>query len=99
MSHGTVKLYLAKKEPSTTRKEAKAMMYEPKSSEIKKAERLACKLTGKADCKVGGYFTSGARDNVQTFQCEILSSGYEDRELDIYIEAFIPDRRRSWVHA
>lgn len=74
-------------------------MYEPKNSEIKKAERLACKLTGKTDCKVGGYFTSGAQDSVQTFQCEILSNGYEDRELDIYIEAFIPDRRRSWVHA
>ena len=75
------------------------MMYEPKISEIKKAERLACKLTGKADCRVSGYFTEGVKDNVQTFECEILSNDFEDRELNIYIEAFIPDRRRSWVHA
>lgn len=75
------------------------MMYKPMISEIKKAERLACKLTGKADCKVGGYFTSGELNGVQTFQCEILSNNYEDREIDIFIEAFITDRRRSWVHA
>lgn len=75
------------------------MMHELKISEIKKAESLARKLTGKADCKVGGYFTSGERNGVQTFQCEILSNNYEDREIDIFIEAFIPDRRRSWVHA
>lgn len=75
------------------------MMCEPKISEIKKAERLARKLTGKHDCKVSGYFTSGALNEFQTFECEILSNGGEDRELNIYIEAFIPDRRRSWVHA
>ena len=75
------------------------MMNKPMISEIKKAERLACKLTGKPDCKVGGYYTCGERDGVQTFQCEILSNCYEEREIDIFIEAFIPDRRRSWVHA
>lgn len=75
------------------------MMHEMKISEIKKAEHLACKLTGKKDCKVGGYFTSGEINGVQTFQCEILSNNYEEREIDIYVEAFIADRRRSWAHA
>lgn len=75
------------------------MMCEPKIGEIKRAERLACKLTGKADCKVSGYFTDGALNDFRTFQCEILSNGGENRELDIFIEAFIPDRRRSFVHA
>lgn len=74
-------------------------MHEPKISEIKKAERLACKLTGKTDCKVSGYFTAGAKGDFQTFECEILSDGCKERELNIYIEAFIPDRRRSWAHA
>ena len=75
------------------------MMNEPKSGEIKKAERLACKLTGKKDCRVTGYFTSGSTGSYQTFQCEICSGDMEYREADIYIEAFLPDRRRSWVHA
>ena len=70
------------------------------TSEIKKAESLARKLTGKKDCKVGGYFVSYKEGNsIATFECEILSNGYEDREQDIIVEAFIADRRRSWAHA
>lgn len=75
-------------------------MIDLKSSEIKKAERLACKITGKQDCRVSGYFTSRTTDSFQTFKCEICSGvSMENREIDIYIEAYLPDRRRSWVHA
>lgn len=70
-------------------------MNEPKISEIKKAERLANKLTGKQDCRVTGYYTEGANGDFQTFQCEVLSDGGKMREIDIYIDAFLPDRRRS----
>ena len=66
-----------------------------KISEIKKAERLANKLTGKKDCRVTGYYTEGANEDFQTFQCEVLSDGGKTREIDIYIDAFLPDRRRS----
>ena len=74
-------------------------MNEPKRGEIRKAERLACKLTGKKDCRVSGYFTSGSIGTFQTFECEILSNDFQEREADIYIEAYLPDRRRSRVHA
>lgn len=74
-------------------------MNEPKRGEIRKAERLACKLTGKMDCRVTGYYTEGANGDFQTFQCEICSNDMEDREDDIYIEAYLPDRRRSYAHA
>lgn len=75
-------------------------MFDMMVSEIKKAESLARKLTGKKDCKVGGYFASYKEGNsVVTFECEILSNNYEDREMDIIVEAFLPDRRRSWAHA
>ena len=70
-------------------------MTEPKISEIKKAERLACKLTGKKDCRVSGYYTEGANGDFQIFQCEVLSDGGKTREIDIYVDAFLPDRRRS----
>lgn len=66
-----------------------------KISEIKKAERLANRLTGKKDCRVTGYYTEGANGDFQTFQCEVLSDGGKTREIDIYVDAFLPDRRRS----
>lgn len=69
-----------------------------KISEIKKAERLANKLTGKKDCRVSGYYTEGANGDFQTFQCEVLSDGGKTREIDIYVDAFLPDRRRSWAY-
>ena len=74
-------------------------MNEPKRGGIRKAERLACKLTGKMDCRVTGYYTEGANGDFQTFQCEICSNDMEDHEDDIYIEAYLPDRRRSYAHA
>ncbi len=70
-------------------------MTEPKIGEIKKAEHLACKLTGKKDCRVSGYYTEGANGDFQIFQCEVLSDGGKTREIDIYVDAFLPDRRRS----
>lgn len=74
-------------------------MFKMLPSEIKKAEAFARKITGKADCRVGGYFVSRKDgDTIATFECEILSNGYEDREQDVIIEAFLPDRRRSWAH-
>jgi hypothetical protein len=66
-----------------------------KISEIKKAERLANRLTGKKDCRVSGYYTEGANGDFQIFQCEVLSDGGKTREIDIYVDAFLPDRRRS----
>ena len=66
-----------------------------KISEIKKAERLANRLTGKKDCRVSGYYTEGAKGDFQIFQCEVLSDGGKTREIDIYVDAFLPDRRRS----
>ena len=66
-----------------------------KISEIKKAERLANRLTGKKDCRVSGYYTEGANGDFQIFQCEVLSDGGNTREIDIYVDAFLPDRRRS----
>ena len=66
-----------------------------KISEIKKAERLANRLTGKKDCRVTGYYTEGANGDFQIFQCEVLSDGGKTREIDIYVDAFLPDRRRS----
>ena len=66
-----------------------------KISEIKKAERLANMLTGKKDCRVSGYYTEGANGDFQIFQCEVLSDGCKTREIDIYVDAFLPDRRRS----
>ena len=62
-------------------------MNEPKRGEIRKAERLACKLTGKQDCRVTGYYTEGANGDFQTFQCEVLSDGGKMREIDIYVDA------------
>jgi hypothetical protein len=76
----------------------KKTMNEPKRGEIRKAERLACKLTGKQDCRVTGYYTEGANGDFQTFQCEVLSDGGKMREIDIYVDAFLPDRRRSRVY-
>ena len=73
-------------------------MNEPKRGEIRKAERRACKLTGKMDCRVTGYYTEGANGDFQTFQCEVLSDGGKMREIDIYVDAFLPDRRRSRVY-
>lgn len=70
-------------------------MSELKISEIKKAERLANRLTGKKDCRVSGYYTEGANGDFQIFQCEVLSDGGKTREIDIYVDAFLPDRRRS----
>ena len=70
-------------------------MSELKISEIKKAERLANRLTGKQDCRVSGYYTEGANGDFQIFQCEVLSDGGKTREIDIYVDAFLPDRRRS----
>ena len=66
-----------------------------KISEIKKAERLANRLTGKKDCRVSGYYTEWANGDFQIFQCEVLSDGGKTREIDIYVDAFLPDRRRS----
>ena len=66
-----------------------------KISEIKKAERLANRLTGKKDCRVSGYYTEGANGDFQIFQCEVLSDGGKTREIDINVDAFLPDRRRS----
>ena len=70
-------------------------MSELKISEIKKAERLANRLTGKKDCRVSGYYTEGANGDFQIFQCEVLSDGGKTREIDIYVDAFLPEANKQ----
>lgn len=74
-------------------------MNEPKRGEIRKAERLACKLTGKMDCRVTGYYTEGANGDFQTFQCEICSNDMEDREDDIYGIVLDKERLNAYIDA
>ena len=72
-------------------------MTELKISEIRKAEHLANKISGKKDCKVSGWFTDGAQGSFQQFICEILSEGGMHREDDIEVNVYLPDRRRSFA--
>lgn len=66
--------------------------------EIKKVESFAQKRDGK-DSRLTGYGyheTEGARDYI-TVKCEICSNDMRDRERDVVIYVFVPDRRKSFV--
>lgn len=73
-------------------------MFELKPSEIRKVEKFANKLSGKKDCRITGYFHSGKDDmEFVTVKCEICSNDMSEREDDVYLEAFLLDRRRSFA--
>lgn len=73
-------------------------MFELKRSEIKKAEKLANKVTGKKECRVTGY-SLGKEDDLgyAAVRCEICSNDMSEREPDIYISACMWDRRKSFA--
>lgn len=67
-------------------------------SEIAKAEKFATQKNGK-DTRMGGYFFDGVVDEWgwAAVTCEMLSNDLEDREDDVKLLVFLPDRRRSFV--
>lgn len=70
-------------------------------SEVKKAEKLANKVTGFDDCKVTGYSPVERNEFCECWidcKCEICRN-YKDR-VDIDIMLVIPmfDRRMSWAY-
>lgn len=78
---------------------AKSKEFALKASEIKKAEKMACELTGN-DCKVTGYFYAGVdKDGFADVICEICSNDMTVREMDITVTCCMWDRRRSWARA
>lgn len=67
-------------------------------SEIKKVEKFAQKRDGK-DSRLTGYGyheTKGAIGFI-TVECEICSNDMRDRERDVTIFVYAPDRRKSFV--
>lgn len=67
-------------------------------SEIKRIEKFAQKRD-KKDSRLTGYGyheTEGARDYI-TVKCEICSNDMQDRERDVILYVFVPDRRRSFI--
>lgn len=67
-------------------------------SEIKKVERFAQKRDGK-DSRVTGYSSSACVDDqgLVKVRCEICSNNMTQREDDVVMFVFLPDRRRSFV--
>lgn len=67
-------------------------------SEIKKVEKFAQKRDGK-DSRLTGYSyheTEGAIGFI-TVKCETCSNDMRDRERDVTIFVYVPDRRRSFI--
>ena len=67
-------------------------------SEIKKVEKFAQKRDGK-DSRLTGYGyheTEGAIGFI-TVKCEICSNDMRDRERDVILYVFVPDRRKSFI--
>lgn len=67
-------------------------------SEIKRVERFAS-LRDNKDCRVTGFsYTSTLTDpDWAVVRCEVCSNNMEDRENDVVIYVFLPDRRRSFI--
>lgn len=67
-------------------------------SEIKKVEKFAQKRDGK-DSRLTGYYYNETPDEFGfvTVKCEICSNDMRDRERDVTIFVYIPDRRRSFI--
>lgn len=69
-----------------------------RASEIKKIERFAQKRDSK-DSRVTGYSYNpvpGEMGFVKV-RCEICSNDMEDRERDVIMYVYVPDRRRSFI--
>ena len=67
-------------------------------SEIKKVEKFAQKRDGK-DSRLTGYGypeTEGAMGFI-TVKCEICSNDMRDRERDVILYVFVPDRRKAFI--
>lgn len=68
-------------------------------SEIRKAEKLANKVTGRTDCRVTSYHTDNKKDRSGFIEvnCEICSNNMEDPEG--YVKLFVCtwDRRRTFA--
>jgi hypothetical protein len=77
-------------------------MFELKKSEIKRAEAAANKYLGRKDCRVTGYFSQKSPDigagEWYDVTCEICINNMQERaEIDVKIDAYMSDRRRSIV--
>lgn len=70
-------------------------------SEIKKAERCANKALKADNCKVTGYYHDGKIDELGfvLVKCEICHDYEERATVDVELNIFMPDRRRSWARA
>lgn len=67
--------------------------------ELKRIERFAS-LRDNKDCRVTGFCEAGAHladPDWITVRCEVCSNNMEDREHDVVIYVFLPDRRRSFI--
>lgn len=69
-------------------------------SEIKKIETLANKITGFNNCKVTAYSSSYDKElNFVECSIEICRDHEEVVNIDLYLSAFLDDRRRSYAYA
>lgn len=69
-------------------------------SEIKKIETLANKITGFHNCKVTAYSSSYNKElNFVECSIEICRDYEEVVDIDLYLSAFLDDRRRSYAYA
>ena len=67
-------------------------------SEIKKVEKFAQKRDSK-DSRITGYSYHDTEDAMGfiTIKCEICSNDMLDRERDVILYVFVPDRRKSFI--
>lgn len=67
-------------------------------SEIKKVEKFAQKRDGKDSRLTGyGYHETEGTLGFITVKCEICSNDMRDRERDVALFVYVPDRRRSFI--
>ena len=67
-------------------------------SEIKKVEKFAQKRDGKESRLTGyGYHETEGAIGFITVKCEICSNDMRDRERDVILYVFVPDRRKSFI--
>lgn len=69
-------------------------------SEIRKVEKSVQKRDGK-DSRITGYSAKSTPDELGFIRvrCEICSNNMTEREDDIFLYVFMPDRRKSFVSA
>lgn len=67
-------------------------------SEIKKVEKFAQKRDIKDSRLTGyGYHETEDMSGFITVECEICSNDTRDRERDVTLFVYVPDRRRSFI--